>query len=121
MTSIDLGFDPDWVPDACTLPTVEQPLRLVEFDDLFGTVTDVERADSTHAALALAGTAGLAARAQDLVDRETACCSFFTFTITPTTAEAGAPEGVRMSIAVPEAQTPVLAALVDRAEHQAGR
>ncbi len=24
-----------WVPDACTLPTVDQPLRVAEFDDLF--------------------------------------------------------------------------------------
>jgi hypothetical protein len=33
MTSDDLA----WVPEACTLPTVEQPLRLAEFDDLFAT------------------------------------------------------------------------------------
>jgi hypothetical protein len=26
-----------WVPEACTLPTVEQPLRVAEFDDLFAT------------------------------------------------------------------------------------
>jgi len=25
----------DWVPAACTLPTVEQPLRLAEFDEFF--------------------------------------------------------------------------------------
>jgi hypothetical protein len=24
-----------WVPEACTLPTVEQPLRVAEFDDVF--------------------------------------------------------------------------------------
>jgi hypothetical protein len=26
-----------WVPEACTLPTVDQPLRAAEFDDLFAT------------------------------------------------------------------------------------
>lgn len=26
----------DWVSSLCTLPTTEQPLRLAEFDDLFG-------------------------------------------------------------------------------------
>jgi hypothetical protein len=31
MTTDDLA----WVPDACSLPTVDRPLRLTEFDDLF--------------------------------------------------------------------------------------
>ncbi|MEV6895548.1 hypothetical protein [Kribbella sp. NPDC051137] len=26
-----------WVSPSCTLPTVEQPLRVAEFDDLLGT------------------------------------------------------------------------------------
>jgi hypothetical protein len=30
-----------WVPQACTLPTVERPLRLAEFNDLFATVSDL--------------------------------------------------------------------------------
>ena len=29
--------DETWVPEACTLPTVDRPLRLAEFDDLFAT------------------------------------------------------------------------------------
>ena len=125
MTSTDLTVDPgggrDWVPDACTLPSVEQPLRLAAFDGLFTTVTAVERVDSTHATLTLAGAEGLAARAQDLADRETACCSFFTFAVTPMGSVAGAYEAARMSIAVPETHAAVLAALVERAEQQAGR
>ena len=37
-----------WVPEACTLPTVEQPLRVAEFDELFATaVRPVERVDLT--------------------------------------------------------------------------
>ena len=121
MTSIDLRFDPGWVTGACTLPTVEQPLRLAEFDDLFTAVTGVERTDATHATLTLAGGRGLAARARDLADRETACCSFFTFTIAPAPHTTGAPEPVRMSISVPRAHEAVLAELVDRAERQASR
>ena len=31
------GVEGGWVPEACTLPTVEQPLRLIEFDELFAT------------------------------------------------------------------------------------
>ena len=116
MTTIDLGSDPSWVPDACTLPTVERPLRLAELDDLFTAVVGVDRATATRATLTLAAGAGLAGRAQDLADRETACCSFFTITITP-----GAPGTVRMGIAVPEAHAAVLAALVDRAEQRALR
>lgn len=28
---------PEWAPQACTLPTAEQPLRIAEFDNLFAT------------------------------------------------------------------------------------
>ncbi|WP_406079134.1 hypothetical protein [Micromonospora sp. NBC_00858] len=72
------------VPDACTLPTVEQPLRLAEFDELFATaVRRVETLTATHARMTLIGEAGLTAAAvRDLTARETGCCSFFTFTIT---------------------------------------
>jgi hypothetical protein len=33
--SVNLMAEGDWVPAACTLPTIEQPLRRAEFDDLF--------------------------------------------------------------------------------------
>src|ERR1700709_2140543 len=74
----------DWVPvDACTLPTADQPLRLAEFDDLFATtLRAIERPDDVgRARLALEGSDDLAARVQRLTDAETACCSFFTFTL----------------------------------------
>ena len=29
--------DRTWAPEACTLPAVDRPLRLTEFDDLFAT------------------------------------------------------------------------------------
>jgi len=71
MALIDLGAAPDWLPDACTLPTVERPLRLAEFDGLFASVSDVHRPDASHAVLTLAGSPGLAGRARDLAERET--------------------------------------------------
>jgi len=38
-----------WVPDACTLPTAERPLRLAELDDLFATaVRAVHRLDGVR-------------------------------------------------------------------------
>lgn len=43
MTEMMPVIDPSWVPDACTLPTVEQPLRLNEFDDVFRDAVRVSR------------------------------------------------------------------------------
>jgi hypothetical protein len=70
-----MSFD---IPDACTLPTVDRPLRLAEFDDLFATaLRDVEILAPTHAGMRLSATVGLAERVRDLAARETECCSFF--------------------------------------------
>jgi hypothetical protein len=102
------------VPDACTLPTAERPLRLAEFDDLFATaVRRVDPIGATHARLHLIGPAGLADRVQDLAARETGCCSFFTFTTTGEPAADG--EAVVLDIEVPAAHTDVLASLTQRA------
>jgi hypothetical protein len=99
------------VPDACTLPTAERPLRSAEFDDLFTTaVRQVDRLDATHARLHLTGPPGLAARVRDLAARETECCSFFRFTTTR--QDAG---DVLLDIEVPAAHADVLASLVRRA------
>lgn len=71
-----------WVPQACTLPTAERPLRVAEFDTLFSTaLRDVHRPWPTELRLTLDGTAEVAATVADLVARETGCCSFFTFTL----------------------------------------
>lgn len=111
----DHGDDPSptWVaPDACTLPTVEQPVRVAEFDSLFAeALRSIERVNPTNARFALNGTEGTAARAQDLATWETECCSFFAFTITPT-----GPVSVVMDVSVPDARADVLGALVDMAE-----
>jgi hypothetical protein len=112
----------DWVPvDACTLPTAEQPLRMAEFDDLFATaLRAIERPDAAHRArLVLAGGDDLAERVQRLTAAETACCSFFTFRLTPlATDEVDGAAGNRLAldIEVPVARADVLAALIERAE-----
>lgn len=71
---------PEWVAEACTLPTDEQPLRTEEFDELFGhDVTAIEQAGAGLISLTLRTDADVAARAASLAVREAACCSFFGF------------------------------------------
>jgi hypothetical protein len=102
--------DPSWVPDACTLPTVEQPLRANEFDELFrDAATAVDRIDAGRARLLLRPDPKVAARAAELMVREAECCSFFGFTLSIT---AG---GLTLDITAPPGQVAVLGALIDRA------
>ena len=103
------------VPDACTLPTAEQPLRPAEFDELFATaVRRVETLTPTHVRMTFTGQARLAATVRDLTARETECCSFFTFTVTPEPAAADG-AALTLDIEVPAQYTDVLAALTQRA------
>ncbi|NUT36658.1 MAG: hypothetical protein HOV79_26690 [Hamadaea sp.] len=101
-----------WVPGACTLPTAEQPVRLAEFDALFSAaVRDGSRLTARHLRVTLAGDTEVASAVRDLADRETECCSFFTFTIgTP------APNTVQLDIEVPAGHVDVLDALEARAK-----
>ena len=110
-------------PDACTLPRAEQPLRVAEFDGLFAEHLDsIEQVGPTQTRMVLLGPGGLEAVVRDLARRETACCSFFVFSVsTAPTAEAGR-EAVRLDIQVPPARADVLAALaVWAASAKAGR
>ncbi|NUT21360.1 MAG: hypothetical protein HOV77_19475 [Hamadaea sp.] len=103
----DLG----WVPEACTLPTAEKPLRLAEFDALFAvSVRAAERLGPQHLRLTLAGELGLVDSVRDLTDRETQCCSFFAFTV-----DTMQPGLVRLDVEVPAGQAEVLDAIQDRA------
>jgi hypothetical protein len=103
-----------WVPDACSLPTAERPLRLAEFDDLFAAaVRRAEAVGATHARLHLRGAAGLTAAVRDLAARETECCSFFEFTVTPGAAAQG--EALTLDIEVPPQYADVLSALITKA------
>ena len=105
-----MSFD---IPDACTLTTVDRPLRLAEFDELFAAVRDVEILAPTHARMRLSGPAGLEERVRDLAARETGCCSFFDFTVTP--ARSADDVAVVLDVEVPVAYADVLASLAQRA------
>lgn len=97
----------NWVPESCSLPTVEQPLRVAEFDRLFTeSVVRWTRVSARSADLVL--TAAAEPTARDLADREASCCSFFTFEF----GCAGA--DVVLRISVPPAQIKVLDALTER-------
>lgn len=101
-----MGMAETWVPEACTLPTAERPIRVAEFDTLLGTaVRGVDRMDETRLRLELDPSPDIAGRAAQLAAKETGCCSFFTFTLTADGA------GVRLDVAVPEGRTDVLDAL----------
>lgn len=95
------------MPSACTLPTVDRPLRVAEFDALFAAASGVERVAPGEPRIALppeeAGTAAT------LAVRETGCCSFFTFTLTIAAGE------LTLGVAVGEPHVEVLDALAARA------
>lgn len=100
-----------WVPQACTLPTAEQPLRAAEFDTLFAaTVRPASRPSPTRLRVFLAGGPAAVAFARDLIARETACCSFFSFTL------RASDTGSELDVGVPESQMGVLDAMQERAE-----
>jgi hypothetical protein len=104
-------IDDDWVPDACTLPTVEQPLRRDEFDDFFGRdVIAVTVESPLRLRLELRADPAVAARAAALAVRETGCCSFFNF------AMAIRDGKVTLTVSAAPAHRAVLAALGARAE-----
>ncbi|MGH8775085.1 MAG: hypothetical protein ACRDWI_07920 [Jiangellaceae bacterium] len=108
--SIDPGtLDDAWVPQACTLPAVERPLRVAEFHQLFAdALRGVDRPATTRLKLRLDRSAE--AWARELTARETDCCSFFDFTFTPAEEEQ-----IAVDVNVSAAQVPVLDALAARA------
>lgn len=117
-------MDQSWVPrDACTLPKVEQPLRVAEFDAMFAeAVVAVKRIDPARTRLELTDSPGLESRVAALADRETGCCSFFTFTVSPANEiDASGRDLARvfLDVEVPSQRTDVLAALTRQAESAA--
>ncbi|MEV3959303.1 hypothetical protein AB0M34_00140 [Nocardia sp. NPDC050193] len=67
-----------WAPRACTLPTVEQPVRVAEFERFFAeSVRSVRRPGPARLELVIDPDAASVAR--DLAERESDCCSFFGF------------------------------------------
>jgi hypothetical protein len=93
------------IPDVCTLPTAERPLRQAEFDDLFATVTGSDRIGPGHLRLVLSAPDAVV---RDLTAREAQCCSFFGFTVAP------GPAGVVLDIEVPAARVAMLDAIEAR-------
>lgn len=94
---------------ACRLPTAERPFRLAELDALFAdAVRRVER-DGELVHLRMTGPAGLRERVRDLADRESRCCSFFTFDL------AGDDADLVLTVGVPAERRAILDALADRA------
>jgi hypothetical protein len=96
-----------WAPvDACTLPTPEQPLREAEFDALFATaLRRIERPEPERLRL----TFDADAEVEDLVARESSCCSFFDFALASTS------DGQVLDVRVPPARVAVLDGLARRA------
>ncbi|MGN9775445.1 hypothetical protein ACTMS0_06665 [Micromonospora sp. H33] len=103
--------DDVWAPDACTLPTVERPLRLAEFDRFFvDAVRGVERLSAGHLRLRLDGSGQVEATARDLTAREATCCSFFSFDLS-----RSGPDSLTLDVRVPAGHVDVLDALAGRA------
>jgi hypothetical protein len=97
----------EWVPSSCTLPTVDRPLRVAEFDALFAAASRVERAAPGELRVAL--PLEMAGTAATLAAREIGCCSFFTFTLTLSTGE------LSLGVLVGDPHTAVLDAIEARA------
>jgi hypothetical protein len=109
MISIQAAADPTRMPESCTLPTSERPLRVAEFDALFRTaVNGQQRAATTVLELSLTPEPEVAAAAAALAVQESRCCSFFRFALTVD------PREVQLTIRVPETHVDVLNAGADR-------
>ncbi|MFE3461881.1 hypothetical protein ACFXKD_30425 [Nocardiopsis aegyptia] len=102
--------DPAWVPQSCTLPTEERPLRVAEWDALFSEhLRSLSRPRPLRLRLDVAVGPGVEERVRDLVERESGCCSFFTFTTTAGQDQVG------LEVSVDQVHEAVLDALAVRA------
>jgi hypothetical protein len=99
-----------FAPLECTLSDAARLARAAEFSQLFSeTVRHIERPERTRLRLELEPGPASAGRVAELAAAETACCSFFTFTLTATAGR------LVLDVAVPAAQLAVLDALAGRA------
>jgi hypothetical protein len=104
----------DWVPESCTLPTTERPLRVAEWDALFtARLRSASRPELLCLRLDLGADTSVKDQVRDLAAREGGCCSFFTFTVT-------AADSLLLDISVDETHLPVLDALASRASRIIG-
>ncbi|MCW3816051.1 hypothetical protein ONA91_16540 [Micromonospora sp. DR5-3] len=117
MSDHDITTDGAWVPDACTLPTTDRPLRLTEFDQFFAaSVRAADRVSAQHLRLHLDGAAQVEDTARDLTARESSCCSFFAFDLS-----RPGPDSLTLDVRVPTRHVDVLDALADRAASVRGQ
>jgi hypothetical protein len=104
------------VGNFCTLPTAARPLRVAEFGELFQDQIAAPRwIDAHRVEFSLAAADDLYSRASDLVARESACCSFFDFSITRVAVAEIQGPGLLVRVGVPASRHDVLEALADRA------
>jgi hypothetical protein len=86
-------------------------VRVAEFDTLFATSVDrTERIGALRLRVHLTGDEQLEGTVRDLVARESQCCSFFRFTVTPE-----APGRLTLDVEVPQQYSHGLDALAARA------
>jgi hypothetical protein len=98
----------------CTLPTAAQPVRLMEFDELFHRQINSPRRTGRHRVeFTFVNAQGLYAEVSDLVARESDCCPFFEFTID--VQQAADQDQLVLCVGVPASRDDVLQALTDRA------
>lgn len=103
------------IEDFCTLPAAALPARLMEFDELFRRQVSGPRRIGPHRAeFTFISADGLYAQVSDLVARESACCSFFEFTIDQR-SQPSAEDQLVLRVGVPQTYDDVLQTLMDRA------
>ncbi|MGW7262254.1 hypothetical protein [Streptomyces sp. NPDC054842] len=101
--------DLDRVPQSCTLPKEERPLRVAEWDGLFAErLREVSRPHPLRLRLDLGSDTSVEGPIRALVEKESGCCSFFTFTVTTHTG------ALLLDVTVDEVHAPVLNALAAR-------
>lgn len=96
--------------DACTLPTVDRPARLAEFDALFASLRGLHREEPGWLRLRLDDADGVEERARELTAREAECCAFFDFAVHREARE------VVVDVRVPPERVAVLDGLAAQAE-----
>jgi len=104
------------IAEFCTLPTAAQPLRLMEWDDLFRRQSHPPRWIGPHRVeLIFPSAEGLYAELSDLVTGESECCSFFEFVIDQHPGQAVNEDHLALQIGVPPRRADVLTGLAERA------
>ena len=95
---------------SCTLPAADLPGRLAEFDAAFAAgLRHAELVSPTHARLVFTADRAQSEALAGLLDRESQCCSFFTF------GQRAEGDTVTVDVTVPPAHAAVLSALAGRA------